>query len=435
MAGVRSEVATDPYTSDESIASAIPGAFKLETVERQDDGRVINAVIGEIIPEEPDVLAVRAAGGNAASGDPYQLTASVSSAEPEDLRSADQEYPTWVWIRYTQLPADMPPRVAELSREITADADNPYDKAKAVESWLKTSIGYNLAIDPPPFGADGVDHFLFESREGYSEYFGSAMTVLMRSAGIPARMTTGYTTGNLIDGSNLYLVSDRHSHGWAEVYFPGYGWIPFEPTPGKEIPVVVPPEEREAMAALRASAEGSGELPCEIEEDCEEPDISLNPDDIPTPQGRTTMLWNAALAALPWVIGVGVALILLVAVGWTAWRTLLATPKDAPSTYRRLRRLGRFAALAPARHQTPISGGQPLPTPCPKNGRRCCASLTPTASVPMPGVRPRNRRKPMRLQTPGTPYAFLCCGTASAAARPDALTRNAFTQNALCITE
>ena len=109
MAGVRHEVATDPYAPDDAIASAIPGSFHLEAVERGDDGQVVNAVIGEIIPEEPDVLAVRAAGGNAASGDPYQLTASVSSAEPEDLRQADQEYPTWVWIRYTQLPGDMPP--------------------------------------------------------------------------------------------------------------------------------------------------------------------------------------------------------------------------------------------------------------------------------------------------------------------------------------
>ena len=353
VAGVRHEVATDPYASDDSIASAVPGSFQLESVERGDDGRVVHAVIGEIIPEEPDVLAVRASGGNAASGDPYQLTASVSSAEPDDLRLADQEYPTWAWIRYTQLPEDMPPRVAELAREITTDADTPYDKAKAVESWLKTNIAYNLAIDPPPFGSDGVDHFLFESKEGYSEYFGSAMTVLMRSVGIPARMTTGYTTGNLVDGSNLYLVSDRHSHGWAEVYFPGYGWIPFEPTPGREIPVIVPPEEQEAMAALRASAEGSGDLPCEIEEDCEEADISLNADDIPLTEGRTTMLWNAVRAVLPWAIGISAVLIILVAAGWAAWRFLLATPKDARSTYLRLRRLGRFAALEAAQHQTP----------------------------------------------------------------------------------
>ena len=137
VAGVRSTITQDAYAGDDAIASSIPGAFKLEAVEREDDGSVINATIGEIVPSQPDVLAVRASGGNADSGDPYQLTASVSSAKPEDLRQVEQEYPTWVWVRYTQLPEDMPPRIAELARQITAGADTPYDKAKAVETWLK----------------------------------------------------------------------------------------------------------------------------------------------------------------------------------------------------------------------------------------------------------------------------------------------------------
>ncbi len=353
VTGVRQAVGADAYAPDGVLASAIPSAFQLEAVEREADGRVVNATIGEIIPEEPDVLAVRASGGNAASGDPYQLTASVSSAEPDDLRSAGREYPAWAVMRYTQLPADMPPRVAELAERITAEAETPYDKAKAIESWLKTNITYNLAIDPPPFGADGVDHFLFESQEGYSEYFGSAMTVLMRSIGVPARMATGYTTGNLIDGSNLYLVSDRHSHGWSEVYFPEYGWIPFEPTPGREIPAAIPPEEQEAIAELSASSDGSGELPCEIEEDCEEADISLNPNGLPVPENPTNALWAAARAALPWAIGVGAVGLAMAVAGWSAWRWLFATPKDATSTYRRLRRLGQVASLAPRDHQTP----------------------------------------------------------------------------------
>jgi len=353
VAGVRSVVRVDAYAPDDAIASALPGVFQLESVERGDDGSVLNATIGEIVPAQPDVLSVRASGGNAQSGDPYQLTASVSSADPEDLRLVEEDYPTWAWVRYAQLPDDMPPRVEQLAREITAGADNPYDKAKAVEAWLKTNLTYNLAIDPPPFGSDGVDHFLFESREGYSEYFGSAMTVLMRSLDIPARMTTGYTTGNLVDGSNLYLVSDRHSHGWSEVYFPGYGWIPFEPTPGKRIPVVVPPEEREAMAALRASADGSGDLPCEIEEDCEEAGISLDGSNLPNRGGATTPLLAAVRAAMPWAIGIGGFLLILTASGWLAWRILLATPADVSATYRRLRRLGRLASLTPAQHQTP----------------------------------------------------------------------------------
>ena len=69
------------------------------------------------------------------------------------------------------------------------------------------------------------------------------MTVLMRSIGIPARMATGYTVGSRVPDSELYVVADHHSHGWSEVYFNGYGWIPFEPTPGKSIPIPIPPEE------------------------------------------------------------------------------------------------------------------------------------------------------------------------------------------------
>ena len=353
VAGIRTAVGADAYTSDESIVNAIPGSFTLETVERNENGTVGKVVIGEIVPSEPDVLAVRASGKNAASGEPYQLTASVSSAKPDDLRQAPAEYPAWVSIRYTQLPNDMPPRVAQLAHDITAEAETPYDKAKAVESWLKSNIAYNLAIDAPPFGADGVDYFLFESREGYSEYFGSAMTVLMRTLDIPARMTTGYTTGHLINESNLYVVSDRHSHGWTEVYFPNYGWIPFEPTPGREIPVVVPPEEQEKLAALFPSTDSAGDLPCEIEEDCEEIDSALDGDEVGTTGEEASPWWIAVRSVLPWIIGSGSGVLIIALAGWMLWRWLLSTPGDVPTAYRKLRRLGRLASLAPVRHQTP----------------------------------------------------------------------------------
>ncbi len=351
--GVRTAVSTDAFASDETVVADIPAVFVPETVERDDDGRVQKVVLGEIVPADPDVLAVKASGGAAGPGDPYQLTASVSSAGPDDLRTAGAEYAPWVWARYTQLPPDIPERVEELTRSITADAETPYDKAVAVETWLKENITYNLSIEPPPFGSDGVDYFLFESREGYSEYFGSAMTVMMRSIGIPARMTTGYTTGKLITGDNLYLVSDHHSHGWTEVYFPDFGWIPFEPTPGREIPLVIPPEEQAKLQLLTPSTDGSGDLPCEIEEDCEELD-ALFETNAPEESVDVVAAWlQLARQYLPWIIGVssGIFVAALIAVG--VWRWLLATPGDAISAYRRLQRLGRVASLGAARHHTP----------------------------------------------------------------------------------
>ena len=351
--GFRATVSRDPFAAAEAISGALPASFVLETIERDNAGRVVNAVIGEIVPAEPDVLAVRAAGGSAEADVPYQLTASVSSAEPEQLREAGDLYAPWLWARYTQLPADMPPRVETLALDITAEAETPYDKAVAVEGYLKNNLAYNLEIDPPPLGADGVDHFLFENREGYSEYFGSAMTVLMRSLGIPSRMTTGYTTGNSHGSANLYIVSDHHSHGWSEVYFPGYGWIPFEPTPGSEIPAAIPPEERLRPALGGEGGSDAGDLPCEIEEDCEDFEALFDEEDVVT-RGFAAEGWTGTVrTALPWMIGLAAGAVILIVIAWGTWRWLWATPRDLGTAYGRLRRIGGLASLPKRDHQTP----------------------------------------------------------------------------------
>lgn len=369
VGGLRDAVSADAFAAAESIAGVLPTSFVLESVERDSTGSVVHAVIGEIVPAEPDVLAVRAAGGAAEAGDPYQLTASVSSAEPDQLRTAGEEYAPWLWARYTQLPPDMPERVADLAVQITSGAETPYDKAVAVEEYLKTNYTYNLAIDPPSFGADGVDYFLFENREGYSEYFGSAMTVLMRSLGIPARMTTGYTTGNLADGSHIYVVTDRHSHGWTEVFFPGFGWIPFEPTPGRTIPIAIPPEEQVRRAAAAGDTDDAYDLLCEIEEECEDFEEGLEDADLlgndPVGRGWT----NTAQSFLPWVAGLAGAIVALALLAWIGWRWLFAPPSDVPGAYRRLIRLGRLASVPLRQHQTPHQWAGMLAAAVPEQGQ------------------------------------------------------------------
>ena len=366
--GLRDAVSADAFAAAETVAGVLPTSFVLESIERDSSGSVVNAVIGEIVPSEPDVLAVRAAGGAAEAGEPYQLTASVSSAEPEELRTAGEEYAPWLWSRYTQLPPDMPPRVAELARSITGGEETPYDKAVAIEQYLKHSYTYNLAIDPPPFGADGVDHFLFESGQGYSEYFGSAMTVLMRSLGVPARMTTGYTTGNLADGSHIYVVTDRHSHGWTEVFFPGYGWIPFEPTPGRDIPVAIPPEERARMASSAADTSDVDDLLCEIEEECEDFEDGLDESDLVAGDAINTGWTSTARSILPWIGGAAAVVVALALSVWGLWRWLFAPPRDVPGAYRRLRRLGRFASIPQREYQTPHQWAGMLASAVPEQG-------------------------------------------------------------------
>ncbi len=351
--GIRGAVQNQADASDHAIASALPTSFLLESVERSDDGSVVETLVVETVPSQPDVLAVRTSRGNAESGVPYQVTSAVSNAKPEDLRTAGAEYAPWLWIRYSALPSDMPDRVADLAATITAGAETPYDKAKAVETYLKTSYTYNLEIDPPPFGADGVDHFLFESKEGYSEYFGSAMTVLMRSLDIPARMVTGYTVGNRVPDSELYIVADHHSHGWTEVYFNGYGWIPFEPTPGRSIPLAAPPPAESARNLDSLGSDAAGELPCEFEEDCEAFDEFLGDNNSPVPFGATAGWLRGARSALPWAGAISAVALIIAAAAWIAWRWCLATPHDVATAYQRLRRLSWIASLGQQAHQTP----------------------------------------------------------------------------------
>ena len=355
---VRAAVQVDLAAADHTIARSLAAPFTLESVARDAGGGVINATVAETVPAQPDVLSVRTARGPADSGVPYRITASVSTAEPDDLRAAGADYAPWVWTRYTALPADMPPRVAALAARITADTATPYDQAKAVESYLKDNYAYNLDIDPPPFGADGVDYFLFDSRQGYSEYFGSAMTVLLRSVGIPARMVTGYTAGEPIPDDDpertVYIVADHHSHGWTEVYFNGYGWIPFEPTPGRTIPAVAPPAPADAPAAGTASSELTGDLLCEIEEDCEDEDDLLT-DAGAGPDGAGAVAdWLEPLRqALPWIGGIAGAVLVIAVAAAAGWRALLSAPSDVPGAYRKLRRLSRLASLGPRPQQTP----------------------------------------------------------------------------------
>ncbi|MEK7815059.1 MAG: transglutaminase domain-containing protein, partial [Chloroflexota bacterium] len=189
--------------SDRALAGSLPQEFRLAGVTRQ-QGRVQEVTLAEALPDPPDVLSVRSVRGRTEAQQPYQLTSSVSHAAPEQLRRTGTDYPTWVLARYTQLPDDLPQRVRDLAAQLTAQAKTPYDKAKAVEDYLSTWT-YTLQVEPPPYNAHGVDHFLFTLRAGYSEYFGSSMVVLLRSVGVPARLATGYATGDKVADQDIYL--------------------------------------------------------------------------------------------------------------------------------------------------------------------------------------------------------------------------------------
>lgn len=161
----------------------------------------------------------------------YTVTALLSFADIQGLRSAGEDYPAWVRERYLQLPADLPQSIrAEAARVIAeAGAETPYDRAIAVQEYLRR-LTYNEQIPTPPQGIDPLEWFLFDLQQGYCDYFASAMVVMLRSSGVPARWVRGYAGGDYDAEAGVYLVTERVAHSWPEVYFPGYGWERFEPT-------------------------------------------------------------------------------------------------------------------------------------------------------------------------------------------------------------
>lgn len=155
-------------------------------------------------------------------------------ASKERLREASSNSdPESIMSTYLQLPASLPKRVRDLAQDITAEASGRYEKAVAVKSYLEREYSYTLKTKVPPAGRDFTDHFLFESKEGYCTHFATAMVVLLRTQGIPARYVMGFAPGEKVQGTdNFYRVTQEEAHAWVEVYFPGEGWAAFDPTPG-----------------------------------------------------------------------------------------------------------------------------------------------------------------------------------------------------------
>jgi transglutaminase-like putative cysteine protease len=172
----------------------------------------------------------------------YQVDSLVPVVGEAQLRAAGSDYPAWVEYRYLALPDNIPPRVLALARDLTATAPAPYDRALAIEKYLRT-FPYNLDLPFPPSRRDIVDYFLFDLQEGYCDYYATSMVVLARAAGLPTRLAVGYASGTYDEANARYLVTEADAHAWVEIYFPGYGWIEFEPTAGR------PPIERPADAS------------------------------------------------------------------------------------------------------------------------------------------------------------------------------------------
>lgn len=160
----------------------------------------------------------------------YKVYSDQSLPAPNELRNDNGNYSSLKDKRYLEIPDNLDKRIAELTRQLTLNFTNRYDKAKAVEGYLQNNFGYTL--DLKPTGEQPLADFLFNVREGHCEYFATAMAVMLRTQGIATRIVNGFQEGEYNETADVYVVRQKNAHSWVEVYFPEENaWVPFDPTP------------------------------------------------------------------------------------------------------------------------------------------------------------------------------------------------------------
>jgi transglutaminase-like putative cysteine protease len=164
-------------------------------------------------------------------GDVYTIGADVAVPSPDQLRATTASNPPA--SIFFELPGDVPDEAVDIARQLVAGQPTPYDAALALQNWFRTEFEYDLDVQAG-HSDDAISNFL-RVRRGYCEQFAGTFAVMARAVGLPARVAVGFTPGEqLPDGT--YRVLGKHAHAWAEVWFDGFGWVLFEPTPGRGAP-------------------------------------------------------------------------------------------------------------------------------------------------------------------------------------------------------
>ncbi|WP_321386706.1 transglutaminase domain-containing protein [uncultured Enterococcus sp.] len=208
-------------------------------------------------------------------------------------------------------PDSVSERTIALANELTRNESSLYGKVKAIELYLKNSpeLRYSKTdTSYPANNQDYVDHFLFDSRVGYCDNFSTAMVILLRTQGIPSRWAKGFAPGEVTNADNglqEYTIRNSHAHSWPEVYFDGYGWLPFEPTPSFNNPAV-PDEQSQESSTASESQEASTSVDTNETTESSQPSASS---DSSTKNEPTTPAIDW-LSILKW-IGAGVSLLLV----------------------------------------------------------------------------------------------------------------------------
>jgi hypothetical protein len=320
-------------------------------------------------------------GGRLTGAGTYKVTVQYSNATEDQLRQAGATYPGWLdpYRNFTntyssqaassqpsRLPgyrnADSLQRVHDLAVQVTAGKDNPYDQAQAIETFLRSNYSYTLTPSVPPKDVDPLEYFLFTSKQGYCEYFASAMGDMLRSLGIPTRLVNGYGPGSFDEKLSRYVVRESDAHTWVEVYYPHYGWIPFEPTPdGVYFPV---PRGSTGGACERDATACDSGAASPVSSGATNP----RPDKGNIDSGDVTAGGSGSLPLpVQFPIALGVLLV-LVAAAWVGLSRYLR-PRTVNGVWRRVTLLTSLAGLGRRDSETPLEFGARLAREVPEAAR------------------------------------------------------------------
>jgi hypothetical protein len=395
--------ATPPY--GEQYQAQQSGSFKLQVLKPPDKASDVLFYPGNLLKVDRAATARSSVGlagfGSVASGKlntldrlsgpgrlsgagNYKITVQYSTASEDQLRQAGTDYPGWLdpyrnfantyrSAQDTAAPPAIVPinsyrrpetlqRIHDLAVEVTAGKDNPYDQAQAIETFLRSNYTYTLTPTDPPRGVDPLEYFLFTSKQGYCEYYASAMGDMLRSLGVPTRLVNGYGPGAYDEKLNRYVIRESDAHTWVEVYYPRYGWIPFEPTPdGNYFPV---PRGSSGAACSRdaqvcSSGDQAATTPGEVNPRPDKGDIS---------GGDVGSVGQGSLPLpVQFPIALGALLVLIAAI-WVAVSRYLR-PRTVSGVWRRITLLTRLAGIGRREAETPLEFGARLAREVPEAAR------------------------------------------------------------------
>lgn len=178
------------------------------------------------------------------AGTVYSVVSLVEMTPRDELRRLPgrwERVDPGAYARWTALPDDVSPRVLDLAAQLAVGVpDTPYARAEAVQRWIGEHVSYSLGAPPPPPGRDAAEHLLFSTRQGWCEPIATAMVVLLRAQGVPARFVTGFQPGDRDLLTGWWTVRAHHAHAWVEVFVPQHGWVAFDPTGA--VPFAVQPD-------------------------------------------------------------------------------------------------------------------------------------------------------------------------------------------------